>query len=130
MTAGRILVVEDEPGLLRILVRYLTRLGYEAVAASCGRDAIAAFDATQAGFAAVLADLSLPDMRGEDLVVRLRKSNPAIAVLLTSGSPSALESLPLLGEAHVASLAKPFTAKMLADAIGRLLDRANPPQPI
>jgi CheY-like chemotaxis protein len=66
----------------------------------------------------VLADLSLPDMRGEDLVVRLRKSNPAIAVLLTSGSPSALESLPLLGEAHVASLAKPFTAKMLADAIG------------
>ncbi|MCE5308975.1 MAG: response regulator [Acidobacteriales bacterium] len=130
MIGGRILVVEDEPALLRILVRYLTRLGFVAVAASCGRDAIEAFDGDQTGFSAVLTDLLLPDMRGEDLVVRLRKSNPAIAVLLTSGSPSALESLPLLCEARVASLAKPFTAKMLADALGQLLDRPNPPQPI
>lgn len=129
MSLGRILVVEDEPGLLRVLVRYLTRLGYEAAAVACARDAIEAFGADPAGFVAVLTDLSLPDMRGEQLVERLRKANPAIAVLVSSGSPAALAEIPTVPGARTASIEKPFTPKMLAEALEQLLESARPPQP-
>jgi DNA-binding NtrC family response regulator len=129
MSLGRILVVEDEPGLLRVMVRYLTRLGYEAVAAACARDALDAFSADPAGFVAVLADLTLPDMPGDELVGRLRKANPSLAVLLASGSPAALAEISAVFGAPTASIEKPFTPKMLVDALGQLLESARPPQP-
>lgn len=128
MSGKRILVVEDEPGLLRVLVRYLTRLGYEAVAASNAGDALDAFRADAGSFLAVLTDLSLPDMRGEELVIRLRELNPLIAVLVASGSPAALVEIPALAGARVASLQKPFTPKMLADALDGLLGLSDTPQ--
>jgi CheY-like chemotaxis protein len=121
MGLGRVLVVEDEPALLRVLVRYLARLGYEAVAAARADEALASFRADPTGFVAVLTDLSLPDMRGEELVVRLRELNPAIAVLVSSGNPAALAGNSALEDWHTASLRKPFTPRMLADAIAELL---------
>jgi len=128
MSLGRILVVEDEPGLLRVLVRYLARLGYEAVAAARASEALEWFRADPEGFAAVLTDLSLPDMRGQDLVVRLRELNPALAVLVASGSPSALAQHPALEGARTASLEKPFTPRMLAEALEQLLGASGRPQ--
>lgn len=128
MSLGRILVVEDEPGLLRVLVRYLTRLGYEAVAAARASEALEWFRADPAGFAAVLTDLSLPDMRGEELVVRLRELNPALPVLVASGSPSELACHPAMEGARTVYLAKPFTPRMLADALEQLLDASGGPQ--
>ncbi len=128
MSLGRILVVEDEPGLLRLLVRYLARLGYEAVAAACASEALEWFRADPAGFAAVLTDLSLPDMRGEDLVVRLRELNPALAVLVASGSPSKLAPNAAFEVARTASLLKPFTPRMLSDALEQLLGVSGRPQ--
>lgn len=128
MSLGRILVVEDEPGLLRVLVRYLTRLGFEAVAAARASEALEWFRADPAGFAAVLTDLSLPDMRGEELVVRLRELNPALPVLVASGSPSELACHPAMEGARTVYLAKPFTPRMLADALEQLLDASGGPQ--
>jgi CheY-like chemotaxis protein len=128
MSLGRILVVEDEPGLLRVLVRYLARLGYEAVAAGRASEALERLRADPAGFAAVLTDLSLPDMRGEDLVVRLRELNPSLAVLVASGSPSALARNAALEGARTGSLEKPFTPRMLADALDKLLGASGGPQ--
>ena len=128
MSLGRILVVEDEPGLLRVLVRYLARLGYEAVAAGRASEALEWLRADPEGFAAVLTDLSLPDMRGEDLVVRLRELNPSLAVLVASGSPSALARNVALEGARTVSLEKPFTPRMLSDALDELLGAGGGPQ--
>jgi CheY-like chemotaxis protein len=130
MSLGRILVVEDEPGLLRVLVRYLARLGYEAVAAARASEALELFRADPASFAAVLTDLSLPDMRGEDMVVRLRELNPELRVLVASGSPSALARNAARDGARAVSLAKPFTPRMLADALDKLLGASGGPQSI
>lgn len=128
MSLGRILVVEDEPGLLRVLVRYLARLGYEAVAAARASEALESYRADPTSFAAVLTDLSLPDMRGEDLVVRLRELNPALAVLVASGSPSALARNAAREADRTVSLEKPFTPRMLADALEELLGASGAPQ--
>jgi two-component system, cell cycle sensor histidine kinase and response regulator CckA len=128
MSLGRILVVEDEPGLLRVLVRYLARLGYEAVAAARAGEALESFRADPTGFAAVLTDLSLPDMRGEDLVVRLRGLNPTLAVLVASGNPSALARNAAPVGARTVFLEKPFTPRMLSDALDELLGAGGGPQ--
>ncbi len=127
MKPARILIVEDEPGLLRVLVRYLSRLGYEATAAACAQEAIRAFQKDPDAFAAALADLSLPDMRGEDLAARLIQSRPSLPVLLTSGSPAALAGIQAPAGGRFACLQKPFTANMLAEALEALLGRAGSP---
>jgi FixJ family two-component response regulator len=67
-------------------------------------------------------------MRGEDLVVQLRELNPALAVLVASGSPSALAQHPALEGARTAFLEKPFTPRMLSDALEQLLGASGRPQ--
>lgn len=130
MSRGRILVVEDEAALLRILVRYLTRLDYEAVAEANAAGALRSFGENPAGFVAVLTDLTLPDMHGAELVVRLRALNPALAVLVASGSPAELEQMPAFAGVRLATLQKPFTPAMLASALDGLLGTGTVAQAI
>ena len=69
-TAPRILIVEDEPALLRALRINLRARGYEVLTAAAGRPALD--EATQRPPDAVILDLGLPDLDGIDLIRELR----------------------------------------------------------
>lgn len=80
MSATRVLVVDDEPQILRFLKPALTAAGYDVIAAATGKDALAAA-ATRAPDV-ILLDLGLPDMEGKDVIRELRTwSNTPILVL-------------------------------------------------
>lgn len=80
MSATRVLVVDDEPQILRFLKPALTAAGYDVIAAATGKDALAAA-ATRAPDV-ILLDLGLPDMDGKDVIRELRTwSNTPILVL-------------------------------------------------
>jgi two-component system KDP operon response regulator KdpE len=80
MTAARILVVDDEPQILRFLKPSLTAAGYDVVLATTGKDALKAA-ATRSPDVVVL-DLGLPDMDGKDVIRELRSwSKTPILVL-------------------------------------------------
>jgi two-component system KDP operon response regulator KdpE len=70
MTAARILVVDDEPQILRFLKPSLTAAGYDVSVATTGREALKVA-ATRSPDAIVL-DLGLPDMDGKDVIRELR----------------------------------------------------------
>lgn len=70
MTGSRILVVDDEPQILRFLKPSLTAAGYEVVVATTGKEALKAA-ATQSPDI-ILLDLGLPDMDGKDVIRDLR----------------------------------------------------------
>lgn len=70
MTGSRILVVDDEPQILRFLKPSLTAAGYEVVVATTGKEALKAA-ATQSPDI-ILLDLGLPDMDGKDVIRELR----------------------------------------------------------
>src|SRR6266567_5689981 len=75
---GRVLVVEDDPGIATMLVRGLTREGYEAGSVTTGK---AALDWPVPDV--VLLDLGLPDIDGVEVCRRLRQSTDAAIIIVT-----------------------------------------------
>jgi EAL domain-containing protein (putative c-di-GMP-specific phosphodiesterase class I) len=85
-TRGCVLVVDDEPGVRRALARQLRSLGYRALEASSGRQALAVLAAERVHV--VFTDLSMPDMDGIQLMNAIRAENTFMPVVFTTGHPS------------------------------------------
>ncbi len=117
----RILVVDDEESLLVVMEQYLRRLGHAVVACRNGREAWELFERDPAGFTLVVADITLPEMSGAELLGRMLQLNPRACILICSGYPFDLSTLPATCQRQIGFLQKPFTPRMLADSIARLL---------
>ena len=80
MTTGpKLLVVDDEPAIRRLLSAALTRAGYRVVEAGTGREALSAVQIDKPD--AVLLDLGLPDRDGLELVPLIKSSGAAVLVV-------------------------------------------------
>jgi len=121
--AGRILLVEDNAALRETLLRQLDALGYEAVGAEAGDQAL---DLLRSGkqIDLVLTDMVMPgNIQGPDLADEVRAQWPGLPVLLMSGYAD-------LGEGEDArqsriDLPKPIRMKTLADALEGALKGAD-----
>jgi DNA-binding NtrC family response regulator len=116
----RILVVDDEVSLLVVIEQYLRRLGHNVVACRSGQAALEAFERDPASYRMVLADMTLPEMSGAELLSRLLGLNPEICILVCSGYPFDATVLPASHQDRIGFLQKPFTPRMLAEAIAAL----------
>jgi CheY-like chemotaxis protein len=123
---GRILIVDDEKIVRRVIARTLEGHGYETVAATDGTEALARVE-QDGPFAAVVLDLSMPGMSGAETLAELRRIDPSVPVLLTSGYSESREALRT--SEGVAFLAKPFEPRALVDALQALLGCGLRPQP-
>jgi CheY-like chemotaxis protein len=81
----RILVVDDEPAVLKVTARLVSYLGYEAVAHTDPLEALTAFSRNPAAYAAALLDVMTPGLSGPDLARRLRELAPRLPVLMATG---------------------------------------------
>jgi CheY-like chemotaxis protein len=115
MDGARILLVDDEASLLDLLRRYLERLGYQVDSFSKPEEALAHFETDPARYDLVLTDLSLPVMRGDEMLARMRQRSPKLRAIVSSGYPY---KSPVK---RTKSLQKPFLPKMLAEQIEELL---------
>ena len=121
--SGRILLVEDEPGLRDIARRVLARAGFEVTAAAGPDEAILEAESTTEPFDLLLSDVVMPGMRGPELAIRLRSRQPGLRVLLASGYAEEIveggrdDSQPFL--------AKPFSAESLLAAVDAALGSAG-----
>jgi len=124
-----ILLVEDEPPLLQLIEKYLQRLGFEVETYLQSFEALRNFEAAPDRYAMVIADLGMPDMPGDTLLNRMLDIRPDLRILVCSGSPFFIQTLPNSLQQQIAFLQKPFLPKMLADAVQNLLERRpnNPP---
>ena len=117
---GAVLLVEDEPALLRLAERALSRAGWDVLAAACATSALDAARGAGRAPCLVVSDMTLPDRDGLALVGELRALFPGLPALLTSGYAG--EALRVEAEAAgTALLVKPFTTAELLDAISRTL---------
>ncbi|HBY61448.1 MAG TPA: hypothetical protein DEH78_16625 [Solibacterales bacterium] len=120
MTLDRILIVDDESSLLFLLEKYLQRVGYSVVACSTAADGWRHFQSAPADFALAVIDYSLPDRNGDTLLKELLGVRPELRAVLCSGYPVDISGISP-GSGQVEALQKPFTPRMLGDAIQRLL---------
>lgn len=81
-----ILIVDDEPVQRRLLEASVVRLGYTALTASNGVEALAHFAAPQGSdIALVILDLVMPEMDGMTVLARLKDSDIAVPVIVQTG---------------------------------------------
>lgn len=121
MAAVRILLVDDEIPLLQLLEKYLQRLGHQVETHSKSADALRSFEVAASNYDLVIADLGMPDMPGDTMLQAMLAIRPDVPILICSGSPFFVSSLPKILEKQVIFLQKPFAPKMLSEAIDKLL---------
>jgi DNA-binding NtrC family response regulator len=125
----RILVVDDEIALANLIEKYLQRMGFEVEPVSDSRLALERFRAAKVPFHLVLADLTMPQLSGEELLRTILRSDPNVRAILCSGYAMAGSPLEQEYGSRIEFLQKPFFPKMLADAIGKLLGPSSGFQP-
>ena len=113
--------MDDEPEILKITEQNLERNGYRTLVAGDGVEALVLFTRRQEEISAVLTDLEMPLMDGITLVRAIRKLDPQIQVIASSGigsSQGSQEKLDQLKELGVhAFLAKPYGVDTLLHAL-------------
>ena len=122
-THASILVVDDEPALLRLMQTFLERQGYEVQAMGTASAALDDFRVQPERFDLVVADLTLPDMAGQDMALEMIRLSTRVRVLLCSGYPFAIKSLPREVQSRFSVLQKPFLPDMLTRSVSELLRR-------
>ena len=115
VTARRVLLVEDEPRVRVQTRRLLERCGYVVVEAADGMEAEREFDALGGALDVVVTDVMMPRVGGVELVSRLRRRDPAMAVVFVSGFTAENRQLPL--NERTLFVPKPYTAASLCEAI-------------
>jgi DNA-binding response OmpR family regulator len=120
--AGRILVVDDEPQIRRVVAAYLEREGYEVETAGDGEEALAKAAAAHPDL--LVLDLMLPKLSGEAVCRTLRRSSE-VPILMLTAKGSEEERVTGLNLGADDYLVKPFSAKELVARVKALLRRSR-----
>jgi two-component system cell cycle sensor histidine kinase/response regulator CckA len=112
-----VLIVDDDDLVRSVTRRTLRSRGCEVLAARDGLEGIEAFDANHRRIDAVLLDVGMPYMKGEDVLEELRRIDPAVPVIFVSGqSEHELHQGGVLGRADGLVL-KPFRDGEMLDVL-------------
>lgn len=116
-----VLLLEDEPAVLKMTIRMLEMLGYTVLSARTPRRAIDLVREHQGNIDLLITDVIMPEMNGRDLAKVLLSMSPNLKCLFMSGyTANVIASQGILeGELHF--IKKPFTAKNLATKIREVL---------
>lgn len=110
----RILVVEDDPSIARLLLTTLTRAGFECRYAPDGQEGWTAFRTTEPHL--VLTDIMMPGMNGQELCVKIRESSTVPIIMMTAADTEEAQLQGFKGGADD-YVAKPFNPKMMTARI-------------
>lgn len=118
-TRGVVLVVDDEPGVRALARRILEGAGYGVVEARDGVDGLRIVEAG-APVDFLMADLDMPNMRGDQMAVEIRKRRPDLRVLYVTAHIASLMNQRRVLSDDEAFLEKPFSEASLIEAVALL----------
>ncbi|MBU2548388.1 MAG: sigma-54 dependent transcriptional regulator [Proteobacteria bacterium] len=122
MTAApRILIVDDEEHIRKILAIMLTKKGFETRAAANGREAL---DLARAmTFDAVITDIHMSGMSGLELLARLKEDDPDLIVIVITAFSSVDTALTAMKEGAYDYISKPFKEEAILLVLEKALER-------
>jgi nitrogen regulation protein NR(I) len=119
-TAGKILLIDDDPGIVDTLSRVLTDEGYEVAVEKRGDDGIA--HAAGDTFNVVITDLKMPGLNGLELVRQLHAARPRLPIILITAFGSTQTAIEATKFGAYDYLLKPFEIPQLLDLIRRAVN--------
>ena len=123
-SAGTILVVDDEEMIRGVCVDLIEELGFEALVAADGEEALRIFRGYSDRISLVLLDQVMPDLDGVAVFRELRLIRPDIKVLLSSGYSEQEVSERFIGLGLDGFIQKPFSLSLLSAELRRVLGDA------
>jgi CheY-like chemotaxis protein len=121
--AETIMVVEDEPDLLELVVQVLEGRGYTVLGASSGKQALEHWSQRDHDIDLLLTDMTMPDgMTGCELAERLRIDAPNLRVIYSSGHTAGVPGTQLAHVDERQFLAKPYRPSKLLEIVRNNLD--------
>ncbi|MBI3568558.1 MAG: PAS domain-containing protein [Gemmatimonadetes bacterium] len=124
--AGRgketVLLVEDEPAILRLATRALESRGYSVLGTSSPGEALRRAAAHEGEIDLLLTDVVMPEMNGRDLAAALLRDRPRLEALFMSGYPAEVIVTRGILEEGVRFIQKPFAVADLAAKVREILD--------
>jgi len=117
-----VLVVDDEPPVLRTMQRILEIAGFDVVTAGNGREALECYSEHAGTVMAVILDMTMPGMGGEQVFRALRQLGARVPIILTSGYSESDVCAGFEGDGPNGFVQKPFTSEALVGALRRALD--------
>jgi len=118
---GLILVVDDDAVVRDMAENILKIAGYTVLTAENGQDGVAKFRQYHLDIKAVLLDMAMPVMSGGEAFVEMKKINPAVKVLLSSGFRKDDRVEEVLGQGIGDFLQKPYTMADLTLAMSKVI---------
>lgn len=115
MSAGKVLVVDDEPEVRLVLSEFLESRGFEVAAAESGAQALAMVDEVKPHV--VLLDVTMPQMDGIETLKRLAALKPGLPIIMVTANADVEITSKLLGMGAADYIPKPFDLDYLGQAV-------------
>ncbi len=120
---GTVLVVEDEPEVLALVEKLLTRAGFDPITCRDGQEAIALFRKQAGSIRFVLLDMTMPRMSCVDTVRALQAIRRDVPIILTSGYSESEAAQTFEKDGIAGFLQKPYRATALYDVVRAAIER-------
>jgi len=122
---GLVLVADDEKSVRGLAKTVLRRVGFDAVEAGNGRECLELFREHEGKVVAVLLDLTMPEMNGEETFRELRMLQPDVRVIMMSGYSEGEVATRFAGKGLASVLQKPFHPSELIQTLRRVLEQGG-----
>ena len=120
-----ILIVEDDPSILRLACKMLTRAGYAVIATGSPLEAIKLAENGEQKISMLLTDVVMPEMNGRDLLSSLQAVRPHLSCLFMSGYTANVIAQHGVLKEGINFIAKPFSNAELINAVSEVLNQAT-----
>lgn len=120
---GRVLVVEDDEALSKLVVRVLAAEGYEASAVRSAAEAVGALSGHL--FDIVLLDIRLPDGDGVEVLRRIKERDAGVEVVILTGYPDVASAVEALKLGAFDYLSKPVDLAVLVRTVAQIVERSR-----
>jgi len=117
-----ILLVDDEKVILDVSLEILERIGYKVIVAGSGTEALEIYEANKDEIDMVIMDMIMPGMGGSETYKKIKKINPRVKVLLSSGYSIDGQAEQILNLGCNGFIQKPFRMEALSRTIRDILE--------
>ena len=124
---GTILVVDDDQAVRRLTRRAVSVFGFDVAEAVDGQDAVEQYAARKNELSAVILDMTMPRLNGEEALAEIRRINPGAKVIMMSGYANDEAARSVHGEQPDAFIQKPYTLETLRRTLLEVVGDAPEP---
>src|SRR5213594_307914 len=124
---GRVLVVDDEPDIRKVVKMTLQKAGYEVLEAENGEKAIEVINSGENRLMldVIICDIRMPKINGVEAIAYFRKEYPRVPVVVLTGFPDVNMATSFLNDGVVDYLVKPVEGEKLKASVAKAMDQRD-----